>query len=125
MNNLSKIVLAIVPLTVVSSHLFAQQLPTPQDAAAASVAASAKPKPEDTEVWSPEPRVVTPGAADSAPPSDAIVLFDGKNLDQWVSAQDKTPARWIVHDGVMTVNKAPGVGNIETKRAFKKLPTAY
>ena len=119
MNNLSKIVLAIVPLTVVSSHLFAQQSPTPQDTAAASVAASAKPKPEDTEVWSPEPKIVTPGATDSAPPSDAIVLFDGKNLDQWVSAQDKTPARWIVHDGVMTVNKTPGVGNIETKRAFK------
>ena len=76
-------------------------------------------KPQDTEVWAPVPRVVTPGATDSAPPSDAIVLFDGKNLDEWVSAQDHTPAQWIVANGVMTVKKAPGVGNIETKRRFK------
>ena len=54
---------------------------------------------------------------DAAPPSDAIVLFDGKNLDQWVSTQDKSPAKWMVADGVMTVNKA--AGNIETRRTFK------
>ncbi len=74
-------------------------------------------KPEQTEVWSPVPRVVTPGANDSAPPSDAIVLFNGKDEDQWVSAQDHTPARWIVHDGILTVNKK--AGNIETRRRFK------
>ena len=79
----------------------------------------AAPKPEDTEVWEPVPQIVTPGATDAAPPSDAIVLFDGKNLDEWVSAQDKTPARWIVADGVMTVNKVSGGGNIETKRTFR------
>jgi len=76
-------------------------------------------KPEDTELWSPEPKVVTPAASSTAAPSDAIVLFDGKNLDEWVSSQDHTPAQWLVHDGVMTVKKAPGVGNIETKRSFK------
>ena len=73
-------------------------------------------KPEDTEVWSPEPPVVTPGANNTAPPSDAIVLFDGTNINEWVSAQDHTPAKWIVADGVMTVNKK--AGNIETKRSF-------
>lgn len=75
------------------------------------------PKPEATEVWKPEPRIVTPGASDAAPPSDAVVLFNGRNLDQWVSAQDKSPAKWIVADGVLTVNKA--AGNIETRRAFR------
>ena len=78
-----------------------------------------KPRPEDTEVWQPVPVVVTPGAKDSVPPSDAIVLFDGSNEDEWVSAQDHTPARWVVHDGVLAVSKAPGVGNIETKRRFR------
>ena len=66
-------------------------------ASAALVAAQeAKPKPEDTEVWKPVPPVVTPGATCGAPPSDAIILFDGKNEDEWVSAQDHTPAKWIV-----------------------------
>src|SRR5262245_36145796 len=76
-------------------------------------------KPQDTEVWEPQPKVVTPGATDAAPPSDAIVLFDGKNMDEWVSNRDKSPAQWIVADGVMTVNKARGSGNIETKRTFR------
>ncbi|HET7346448.1 MAG TPA: DUF1080 domain-containing protein, partial [Acidobacteriaceae bacterium] len=74
--------------------------------------------PEETEVWKPVPPVVTPGAKDSDPPSDAIVLFDGKDESQWVSAQDHTPAQWVVSDGVFTVNKNGG-GNIETKRSFK------
>ena len=77
-----------------------------------------KMKPEETEVWKPVPPVVTPGAKDSDPPSDAIVLFDGKDESQWVSAQDHTPAQWVVADGVLTVNKNGG-GNIETKRSFK------
>jgi hypothetical protein len=88
-------------------------------AAPLSAQQPAAPKPEETEVWTPVPKVVTPGATDAAPSSDAIVLFDGKNLDEWVSAQDKSPAQWIVADGVMTVKKAPGVGNIETRRTFK------
>ena len=74
-------------------------------------------KPEDTEIWKPVPAVVTPGATAGAPPSDAIVLFDGKNEDAWVSAQDHTPAQWIVHDGILTVNKK--TGNIETKQRFE------
>ena len=76
-------------------------------------------KHQDTEVYEPVPPVVTPGASYGAPPSDAIVLFDGKNLDEWVTAKDHTPALWDVHDGIVTVSKAPGVGNIETKRRFK------
>jgi Domain of Unknown Function (DUF1080) len=79
----------------------------------------AAPEPEETEVWTPVPKIVTPGLTNAAPPSDAIVLFDGKNLDEWVSTQDKSPAQWTVADGMMTVRKAPGVGNIETKRTFK------
>ncbi len=78
---------------------------------------SEKPKPEETEVWKPVPPVVTPGAKCGEAPSDAIVLFGGKNEDAWVSAQDHTPAQWIVHDGILTVNK--NTGNIETKQRFK------
>ncbi|MCB9274435.1 MAG: DUF1080 domain-containing protein [Lewinellaceae bacterium] len=72
--------------------------------------------PELTEVWEPEARMVTPGTA-AAPPSDAIVLFDGNNLEEWLSAQDDSPARWTINaDGSMTV--APGAGDIKTRRLF-------
>ena len=74
-------------------------------------------KPEDTEVWEPVPPIVTPGVNNASPPSDAIVLFDGKNLEAWVSAEDHSPAKWIVGNGVVTVNKS--AGNIETKQSFR------
>jgi Domain of Unknown Function (DUF1080) len=88
-------------------------------AAILAQAQEVKPKPEDTEVWTPVPPIVTPGATAGAPPSDAIILFDGTNQDEWVSAQDHTPAKWVVANNILTVSKAHGVGNIETKRKFK------
>ena len=73
--------------------------------------------PKLTEVWTPVPKIVTPGATNSDAPSDAIILFDGKNLDEWVSVKDpKNPAEWTVADGVITVNKSKG--NIQTKKTF-------
>jgi len=101
--------LALAALIAFAIPAYTQTAATPAD----------KPKPEDTEIWTPEPKVVTPGATESAPPSDAIILFDGKNLDEWVSAQDRSPANWTVHDGIVTVFKGPNGGNIETKRKFK------
>jgi len=79
---------------------------------------AAPPEPQDTEAWEPVPKVVTPGATNSDPPSDAIILFDGRNLDEWVSSRDHSSAKWVVADGVVTVNKERGAGNIETKRRF-------
>lgn len=91
----------------------AQQAPAPGAAPQAN-----KPRPQDTEVWEPAPKVVTPGSTNGVAPADAIVLFDGANLDQWVTAnKEKSPARWVVADGVMTVDKK--TGNIETKRSFR------
>src|SRR5688572_33495092 len=91
-------------------------LAAPLALAASSASQQGAPRPQDTEVHAPVPRVVTPGATDSAPPSDALVLFDGKSLDACVLSRDKSPARWIVADGVLTVHSGRGIGKIETKR---------
>jgi hypothetical protein len=76
-------------------------------------------KPEMTEFWEPEVRVVTPGTttpnAAMTPPSDAIVLFDGKDLSKWKGTNGE--AKWDVKDGVFTVKK--GTGDIETKQTFE------
>ena len=73
--------------------------------------------PAQTEVYTPVPKTVTPGAGISNAPSDAIVLFDGKNLDEWVLTNDiHKPADWLLADGILTVNKKSG--NIQTKRSF-------
>lgn len=69
-----------------------------------------------TEVYSPVPPVVTPGAQCGDAPSDAVILFDGKNLDKWASVSDGSPAKWIVDNGILTVNKK--AGNIQTKESF-------
>ena len=77
--------------------------------------AQKKMKPEMTELWEPVPEVVIPGNL-SAPPSDAIVLFDGTDLSQWINADSGQAANWIINsDGSMTVQK---VGGIETKEEF-------
>ena len=104
--------LAVAALIAVAGSLSARRSAAAQGQAAA-------PKPEDMEVWEPVPKVVTPGVSSAEPPSDAIVLFDGKNLDEWVTNRDKSPAKWTVADGLLTVSKAQGAGNIETKRSFK------
>ena len=67
----------------------------------------------------PQPKIVTPGEfstkdkAGSAP-SDAVVLFDGKDLSQWKSGNDAP--KWKVEDGFFQV--APGTGTLQTKGEF-------
>ncbi|MDH6305159.1 hypothetical protein M2459_002256 [Parabacteroides sp. PF5-5] len=77
-------------------------------------------KPGMSEYWTPQPKIVTPGtttkAAALTAPSDAIILFDGKDLSAWEGAQGG-PALWKVHDGVFTVDKK--TGDIQTKQKFE------
>ncbi|MEN7548741.1 DUF1080 domain-containing protein [Rapidithrix thailandica] len=76
--------------------------------------AQTKMKPEDTEVWKPEPKVVTPGKGMQAP-SDAIVLFDGSNLSEWEPEKGKK-ITWKHEGDALTVVKGAGV--IRSKRSF-------
>lgn len=71
--------------------------------------------PEATEIWEPEPPKVTPGSMNEAP-SDAIVLFNGKDFEEWehTSGDDAT---WTIEDNSIMVVK-PKSGNIQTKKEF-------
>lgn len=73
-------------------------------------------KPEETEVWEPIPQQINP-VGNQGVPSDAIILFNGSNLDQWISSVDSTAVKWTINaDGSMTVKDK--TGDIQTKQNF-------
>ena len=75
-----------------------------------------KMSPGMSEYWTPQPKVVTPGSiTTNTAPSDAIVLFDGKDLSKWENSKGEA-AGWDVRQGVVTVNKK--AGDIRTKETF-------
>lgn len=74
--------------------------------------------PRSTEWYSPVPVKVTPGKGTDAP-SDAIILFDGKDASKWESAARQTagePVKWKVQNGELIVT--PRAGAIRTKEFF-------
>lgn len=73
--------------------------------------------PEMTEFWTPQPKIITPADMDNmqGAPSDAIILFDGKDASQW-EHPNGSPVKWDVANGTMTVKR--GTGEIRTKRNF-------
>lgn len=68
----------------------------------------------------PQPKVVEPGTCSTQdkpgqPPSDAIVLFDGQDVSQWIG-RDGGEVQWKVKDDAMEV--VHEAGNIETREHF-------
>lgn len=61
-----------------------------------------------------EPQTITPGTGTSAP-SDAIILFDGKDFSQWENV-DGGEIKWKLENGAMTVSD--NTGSIQTKQRF-------
>ena len=95
--------------------VFAVQVQTP-----APCAAQPDPNYLDHDRTRPQPAVVTPGTSSTheqpgKPPSDALVLFDGKDLSQWVSL-DGSPTKWITRDGYMECVR--GSGYVRTLQNF-------
>jgi len=91
-------------LSLIGMVTFGQQVPTMTM------------KPEMTEIWDPEIRMVTSGEKYGDIPSDAVSLFNGNNLeDEWTDLKGGKPG-WKVELGVVTVVK--GTGDIKTKRKF-------
>ncbi len=81
-----------------------------------SASAQQTANPKDTESWSPVPKIVRPQETVLSAPEDAIILFGGKDLSQWITAKDQSEAKWTVSNGQFTVKK--GTGNIQTKKSF-------
>ena len=87
----------------------------------ASLSAFSQSKPRETldpsvtEVWDLKPAKVTPGKNPGDAPSDAIIIFDGKDLSNFTTL-DGAVAKWDVKDGALTVSK--GLGDIKTKKQF-------
>lgn len=80
-----------------------------------AVAADDLPPPEATEVWTPAPTVIA-APADGVP-SDAIVLFDGSNLDAWEPVRVGEPS-WKIEAGAMVIVPNPKPCDLRTKAAF-------
>jgi hypothetical protein len=73
-------------------------------------------KAKETEIWEPKPPIISIDVHTKIP-SDAIVLFDGTNFNEWTSSIDSTAVNWILNsDKSMTVKNK--TGDIQTKRNF-------
>jgi hypothetical protein len=77
------------------------------------LAAEELPPPEATEYWSPEPPVVA--TSPDRPPSDAIILFDGRTFDSFETVDPHSPG-WKLADGAMEI--VPKTGGLRTKASF-------
>lgn len=110
---MKKITSTFACLLVSAGFAFAQVQPTKQT-------------PESSEIWEPVPPIVTPGmysanTAGTTPPSDAVVLFDGKNADNWFANKGYNPTtstdplQWPVRDGVLYSSK---VSSARSKQEF-------
>lgn len=64
----------------------------------------------------PHPPVVTPSAEPGGPPSDAVILFDGRDLSHWVQSGSGASPRWKVEEGYLEV--APGTGDLASREKF-------
>ena len=73
------------------------------------------PKPELTEFWSPVPPKVAPGRLPGDAPSDATLLFNGRDLSGWESVNGG-PANWSVENGEMVIQ--PKSVSIQTTQKF-------
>jgi len=90
-------------LSVISCGAFAQA--TPRESL----------DPKVSEIWDLKPKKITANPSFTEAPSDAIVLFSGKDLNEWTTL-DGAPAAWDVKDGAFSVAK--GKGDIKTKKTF-------
>jgi hypothetical protein len=100
-----KRILIVINTLIISVLCFGQKYPEPM-----------KMKAGMTEIWEPEVKIIQPGEQPGMPPSDAIILFDGTDINkEWANSKGN-PSGWKIEDGTMVC--VPGSGGIYTKRKF-------
>jgi len=109
MKSISSILLVVFAIVCCSSKVNSQISTSTQKETAKIT------DPKATEIWEPEPKVITSNYENNAAPSDAIVLFNGVDADSWQHGDGK-PINWDIDESTMTVK--PGTGQIETKEYF-------
>ena len=72
--------------------------------------------PQMTEFFEPAVPVITPAAQVGMAPSDAIILFDGADVNKEWEDSRGNPTKWVVQDGALVCVKGSGV--VQTKRKF-------
>lgn len=109
-----KLIFSIMLLTAVVTSAQVQKTITP---ATPQSEGPNKMTPSMTEIWDPEVKIIQPGVKDNDASSDAIILFNGDDINiEWTDNQGN-PSKWIVKDGALICVKGSGV--IKTKRKFE------
>jgi len=108
-----KLTFSIMLLTAVVASAQLQKTTTP---ATARTKDPNKMTPEMTEIWDPEVKIIQPGQIDSNAPSDAIILFNGNDINSEWTDRLGNPSKWIVMNDELICVKGSGV--IKTKRKF-------
>jgi len=103
---MKKIIVTLLSVTLITTSALSQQ--SREDSLNREAA--------KTEIWEPKPTKVEPGKTPSDAPSDAIILYNGKNLDAWHRLGGGKAGWKIEKDGTLTVVK--GSGSIETNQPF-------
>lgn len=105
-----KFILSSITFSLIAFTTLAQDLPELMEM-----------EPAMTEIWEPEVKSIAPGEKYGDVPSDAIVLFDGSNLDEWTN-DSVGEAHWSVENGTVTASRMSegltGNSGIRTKRQF-------
>jgi hypothetical protein len=110
-----KKLLIISSMLLVCVYVTGQTQPTPKPAAT-KYPELEKMTPGMTEIWEPEVPIIQPGTTNSDAPSDAVVLFNGSDVNaEWTDMQGN-PTKWIVKDGALI--SVRGAGYIKSKRKF-------
>jgi len=131
MKNFKQLMMAISLMLITYSFTFAQQQQPAVSGQQATPGVQRQRTPVDstigmthfqTEIWEPEIPMVMSAAQIGDPPADAIVLFDGTDINkEWeeVSRGSVKPATWVIKDGAMV--SVRGSGSLKTKRVFNDL----